>query len=49
MEALRFLFRIGGGTLLCDYYDRKLYIAVHVVVVDGAVSIGFSRGGLFVL
>ncbi len=44
---MRFLFRIGGGALLYDCYDRKVYIALHVVVVGEVVLIGFSRcGGL---
>ncbi len=50
LEALRFLLRIGGGTLLYDCYDRKVYIAVHVVVVGEVVLIGFSLcGGLCVI
>lgn len=32
---MRFLFRMGVGTLLYDCYDREVYIAVHVVAVGG--------------
>ena len=32
---MRFLFRVGNGTLFFDFYGRKVYVAVHVVAVGG--------------
>ena len=49
LKPLRFLFGMGGDNSLYDCYDRKVYIAVHVVAVE-VILIAFSRcGGLFVL
>ena len=38
---MRFLFRVGDGDLFYDRYDRKVYIAVYVVVVGGLFSSAF--------